>query len=57
MSLRDKRLSKLQAQTHRATAATVRRAKKGSVARCGSFVIRQICARVIRAKITPVVMM
>jgi len=54
---RNEHFSKHQAQTLRATAATVRRTNTGSVARCGpSTKARQMCASVIKPKTVPVVM-
>ena len=51
LSRLDERLSKRQAQTHRAAAAIVRRTNTGSVASCGpSSQVRQMCASVINQK-------
>jgi hypothetical protein len=52
---RDARLSKRHAQRDRARAIRVMMMNTGSLARCGSTKIRQICARVSRPKTVPVV--
>src|SRR6266568_1212996 len=51
---RDDRLTKRQAQRHKAAAITVMRTNQGSVAKCGpSRKTRQICATTSRPKTAP----